>query len=361
MSDIPLVTISILGYNDAETIGEAIRSAALQRYPNLELIVADNASPDSEAAFREDALKKAIVERKRKLGLHCPFRFTRNSKNLGFARGHNEAIRTSRGAFVLLLNSDAILDDRFVERAVRIFAKDARIASLQGKLLRYDVKNHTPATFTADGTRRGIIDTTGLVVLKNRRIINRGQGEADAGQFNRKEEVFGADGAAPVYRRTALEDAKICLGNHCEYFDEDFFSYKEDVDLAWRLRLYGWKTLYVPDMVAWHARTAGESAARSYLKIIKERRKIAGLPKFWSFRNQRLMQIKNELLSLFLKNLPQLTAKEFGSWAYLALFERQTLRVAKDLLVKLPRAYRKRRIIMKNRRAGAAEMAKWFT
>ena len=64
----PLVTISILGYNDADTIERAIQSAALQRYPNIELVVADNASPDGKAAFREDALKKAVVERKRALG-----------------------------------------------------------------------------------------------------------------------------------------------------------------------------------------------------------------------------------------------------------------------------------------------------
>lgn len=355
-----LVTISILGYNDRGTIGAAIRSAALQRYPEIELVVVDNASPDGASGFRREALARAAAERRGILGFGLESRFVQNRENAGFARGHNAVIARSRGEFVLLLNSDAILEEYFVARAVEQFSRDEKIGALQGKVIRYDFSANAPVSQVLGEISHPVIDTTGLVVFKNRRIVNRGQGEADRGQFAALEEIFGADGATPVYRRQALEDVKVCLAGRCEYFDEDFFSYKEDVDLAWRLRLYGWKTLYVPGMLAWHARGSGESAATSWRRIIEERRRIKSLPKLWSFKNQRLMQLKNELVTLVLAHFPRILFKEIGAWLYLVVFERRTLRVLRELIRQAPSAFRKRRIIMARRRVGYGELVKWF-
>ena len=78
------------------------------------------------------------------------------------------------------------------------------------------------------------------------RHLDRGADQADVGQYERIEEVFGASGAAALYRRAMLEDVRV-LG---EYFDEDFFAYREDADLAWRARLLGWSCLYVPTALA---------------------------------------------------------------------------------------------------------------
>ena len=202
-------------------------------------------------------------------------------------------------------------------------------------------------------------------------MINRGQGERDEGQYNKTEEIFGVDGAAPLYRRTALENIKLPIrikfaynshqNSHAyEYFDEDFFCYKEDVDLAWRLQLYGWKSVYEPRAIAYHLRGAGERAVKNYISVALARRKISQFAKFYSFKNDRLMRIKNELPSLFFRHFFSILIKEIGAWLYVLFLEHYTWNSIKALIKEAPNAWRKRKIIMARKRTGAKEMRKWF-
>jgi GT2 family glycosyltransferase len=96
----------------------------------------------------------------------------------------------------------------------------------------------------------GTLDSTGIYFTSAGRHFDRGSGEPAVGRYLAEEEVFGASGAAGFYRRSALEGGRISTG----YFDSDFFLYREDADLAWRLRALGWRCLYVPAAVAWHRR-----------------------------------------------------------------------------------------------------------
>ncbi|MDP3963150.1 MAG: glycosyltransferase family 2 protein [bacterium] len=360
----PLVTISILSYNDEATIETAVKSAALQLWPRIELIVFDNNSKDNTKRLLAGMKERLPGLRSAHLSAHgvenAEFRFhiLESKENIGFAPGHNRIIAMAKGEYVLLLNSDAGLDDNFLKNAMRVFAGDERIAAVQGKLYRLDPDTEEPRVDEA--TKKPIIDTTGLLMLKNRRIINRGQGTPDTGMYDRQEEIFGADGAAPLYRKTSLEDVKICLGARCEYLDEDFFSYKEDVDLAWRLRLAGWKAVYAPDAVGYHQRGSGESAATSYIAIMGERRRLSKLSKYHAFKNQRLMQAKNDMPSLLAKHFFRWFPKEIGSWFYVLAFERYTWRAFGRMLRLLPKMLRKRRVIMKSRKVSAKDMERWF-
>ena len=353
-----LISVNLLTYNGERFIGGCLESVLHQTYSDIELLIIDNASQDKTIHIAQNL----VAQR------HPAFsvRIIQGSKNLGFAVGHNLGIKESKGDLVLCLNQDVILAPDFAAKASAFFknCQDERIGAIQPKLLRLDKDLRTT----------DIIDTTGLAVLKNRRIIARGQGEKDAGQYNAAGEIFGADGAAPVYKRETLEDIKIEHNStpappltkgrgesgSGEYFDDDFFMYKEDVDLAWRLRLFGWKTLYVPEVFAWHARGSGDSAAINYFSIIKERRKISQIAKFLSFRNQRLLQIKNELPGLLFKHLPWFLPKEIGALGYAMLFEKRTFRAIKEIFKLLPSALRKREQIMSRKRIGAGEMEKWF-
>jgi GT2 family glycosyltransferase len=320
-----LVSINILVYNGENFIESCLKSILNQTYPNVEILIIDNASTDNTLSkIKNQRSKVKIIE---------------NKENLGFAAGHNLGIRESRGEYVLCLNQDVILDEDFIKHAVETIEKDDKIGSFQGKLLR--------------GYK--IIDTTGLLMFKNRRVINRGQGEEDKNQY-KAGEIFGVDGAAPLYRRTALEDTKI----NNEYFDEDFFCYKEDIDLAWRMRLYGWEAFYEPKAIGYHLRSAGERAAKNYLSVARERRKIPEYAKFYSFKNQRLLQIKNELPYLFFRNIFAILIKEIGAWSYVLIFEHYILKVIKNLFRQVPNAFKKRKIIMMNKRINAKEMAKWI-
>lgn len=338
----PLVSINLLAYNAEKYLNKCLGAVLGQTYPHLEILIIDNASTDKTRDYLENLPEEPNL------------RIIYNQKNIGFSAGHNQGIRESKGEFVLCLNQDVVLDNDFIQEAIGLFAQDKQIAAVQGKSLRWHLGSMTNK-FSGYQVSH-IIDSTGLVILKNRRIINRGQGDIDQGQYEKTEEIFGADGASPIYRRQALEHIKI----NNEYFDEDFFCYKEDVDLAWRLRLYGWKTFYQPKAIAWHARTAGDSAARNYLTIIKERLEISKFAKYLAFKNQRLMQIKNEQGRLLLKHFPWFLPKEAGSWIFVLLFERYTWRAIRDLFRQMPRAWQKRKIIMSKKKIGIKEMAKWF-
>lgn len=334
----PLVSINLLLFNGKKYIKSCLNSVLAQTYPNIEILVIDNASTDGSV--------KCLNSHIRRFALNSQIRIITNEKNLGFAGAHNQGIENSKGKYILCLNQDVVLDKDFVQQAVKILEKNPKVAAIQGKLLRLD-KKLRPIN---------IIDTTGLVILKNRRIISRGQGRQDGEEYNKEEEIFGVDGAAPIYRREALEDVII----NDEVFDKDFFAYKEDVDLAWRLRLYGWKAWYSPKLLAWHARTSGESAATTFRQIIKERRKINKFSKYVSFKNQRLMQAKNELPWLYIKHLPWILPKEICSWIYVLLFEHYTWKAFKDLFRQLPSAFKKRKITMARKRVGVKEIESWF-
>ena len=130
--------------------------------------------------------------------------------------------------------------------------------------------------------------------------------------------------------------------------------------MAWRLRLYGWKAIYAPSVIAYHERGAGESASRKALDILKERKKISLFAKTISFKNQRLMQIKNEFICLYLKHLPWILWKEIRAWGYIILFEPRILKVLPLMFGQISKAQKQRKIIMKKKRVRAGKIKKWF-
>ncbi len=350
---LPKVNINILTWNGEKYLKPCLDSALAQDYLNFEILIIDNNSQDGTIRIIKNYLRQDSKFKK--------ITFIQNKKNVGFAVGHNQGIKITDGEFVMLLNQDAILTPNFLTKAIKILEKDKDIAALQPKVLKYDFKKNKP---------RNIFDTTGFLMFKNRRIINRGQGEKDKGQYNKQEQIFGVDGAVPVYRRKALEDVKLPTFSQKpearsqkpkdEYFDSSFFCYKEDVDLAWRLRLYGWKAIYAPSVIAYHERGAGESASRKALDILKERKKISLFAKTISFKNQRLMQIKNEFICLYLKHLPWILWKEIRAWGYIILFEPRILKVLPLMFGQISKAQKQRKIIMKKKRVRAGKIKKWF-
>ncbi len=337
----PLVSVNVVTYNALHWLERCFSSLFSQTYSNIAVTVIDNASTDGTPEALRVFLKN-----------HPAMRVISSGSNLGFAKGHNRGIKETNGELVCLLNQDIVLDENFVAECVRVYnaGPTRHLGAIQGKLFRLGPQFE----------KTHVIDTTGLEMLSNRRIVNRGQGEIDGGAYSSEEEIFGADGALPMYVREALEDVRIPTRNGWEYFDEDFFMYKEDVDLAWRLRLFGWNTVFVPSARAWHARGAGEAAARSAFRIIRERRKVPGWSKYYSWKNQRLMQIKNETVKHFFADIVSILWKEIRSLGYIVIFEPKNLKAIPALAAQLSSALRKRSYIMKHKRASTADMKRWF-
>ena len=370
MRENKLVSIVILTYNGEKTIKDCLNSILAQDYQNLEIIVVDNASTDGT---------KEILNRFKNYDLR--FTIIENPKNIGFA-GMNIAIDASRGEYILYLNQDVILDKDFINNAVGLMERDEKTGVAQGKLIRKE------SGISHQELRKKIIDSTGIKIFKSRRMVDRGQGEEDKGQYEKIEEVFGCNGAVSFFRKKCLEDVKISLfhpdpaldageGSHqrdssvavlpqndiggADYYDPDFFMYKEDVDLSWRIRLYGWKIMYCPKAIAYTDRTSKPINEKNGAgQMIKTRRGQKQYVQYYSFKNHRLAMIKNELPSLFFRHLPWILPREIGYWLYVLFFEPKTWPAIKELFKQMPGAWQKRKIIMANKRVGNKEMGKWF-
>lgn len=173
--------------------------------------------------------------------------------NLGFAQANNAGYhRLKEGVeYVLFLNPDVLLAPGALARAEQGMRQDRGVGVLTGRLLGYDFSTSRP---------NGRLDSTGIFRKVYGRWYDRGQGEADRGQFARAEDVPAACGALMFCRREALDQVALAGG---AAFDPGFFLYKEDIELCLRLRQQGWRIRYDPGIMAWHGRGWRQRSAMS--------------------------------------------------------------------------------------------------
>ncbi len=321
-----MVTISLVTFNGLRWLPGCIASLFSQQLTDFELLIIDNASTDGSANW----LRQLAGQDDRIV-------LTESRMNLGFAKAHNRHLLVARGDFVLLLNQDVELDPGFLGHAVSAFDGRPTIAAVQPRLRR----------LAAPGERTDVLDSTGLVMHRDRRVVSRRQGHREGPADLIAGPVWGADGPAPIYRRDALLDARLPSSEGGpEVLDEDFFMYKEDVDLAWRLRLLGWQSWYQPGALAWHARSALGSRGPSPREIAKASLGAPPWVRALSWRNQRLMQLKNERATEVARYLGPIAARELLSLGFMVIADRPRLRSLPELGRMLPRAARKRRVLL---------------
>ena len=233
-----------------------------------------------------------------------------NQKNIGFVKAMNQGIKLSVSRYIMALNPDVILENNYIELLVKALEKNSKLASVTGKLRFYDF---------AKNRKTNIIDSTGLIMKKTRHAYDRGQGENDNRQYDDKKDIWGVSAAAAIYLREALDNVKDKYG----YFDERFFMYKDDVDLAWRLYNKKWKALYVPEATSYHRRGTGIIDPNlSFFKKMHERKNAQSVEmRRLAFRNQRLMQLKNDALISIIKDLYIVIPFIVFSLLYILFFE----------------------------------------
>ena len=342
------VSIHIVAWNSMRYLPDALRSIFEQTYRDFSVIVVDNGSSDGVEEWVRNHFPEVII--------------LRNTKNLGFARAHNQAIALARSIWeksppggeplVLVTNPDIVLTPTFLETMVRAADSHPETGSLGGKLR----KIFSPSSETGQPLYSNIIDTTGLRLYRSRRFVERGAGEEDRGQFDQAGPVFGVSGALALYRLSALEAARY----DDEYFDDDFFAYKEDVDLAWRLQLLGFDARYESNALAYHWRGAYGSEKRGVGKAIRERKIKSPVVNFLSTRNQCLLLIKNdERVNLF-RHLLWILPAELGRFLWVLLREPATLSAYLDCLRLRPKMKTKRAAVFAKRQRSAADIRKWF-
>jgi GT2 family glycosyltransferase len=259
-----------------------------------------------------------------------------SGKPAGFAENNNIGIRQASGEFTFVLNVDAVLTPECIERLVTATNLDFSIGAVSPKILR----------MTSEGVRHNppVYDSAGMTLRANVRHHDRGAGEIDSGQYDQTEFVFGVSGAAAFFKRECLEHLRI----GSQYFDEDFWSYREDADLSWRLQNYGWKCLYMPAAVVYHARTLkpGPRSANSRLANMH------------SVKNRFLLMLNNMAWQTYLQNLLHIIARDIVVIAAVSLREQHSLPGLWFVAKNYRRLLQKRRRIMAHAALDAAPY--WF-
>lgn len=247
------VAIVILNWNGLELLKEFLPSVvANSERPGTRIYLADNASTDASIDFVKTTYGDRIT-------------IIQNSGNYGYAKGYNQALESLSEEYFVLLNSDVEVTPRWIEPIIELMASDPRIAACQPKILSYRQKG----SFEYAGASGGYMDKFGYPFCRGR-LFN--SFEEDQGQYQQKDSIFWASGAAIFIRSDAFHAA----GG----FDEDLFAHMEEIDLCWRLRRMGFDIQACPDSVVYHlggGTLHQMSPQKTYL----------------NFRNNRLILTKN--------------------------------------------------------------------
>lgn len=325
MNERSQAAVTIVTYNSARFIRQCLQCVLAQKPMPDEVVVIDNASSDgTQAILREFENRVRVVY---------------NGENCGFAGGQNQAIRLTSAPWVLVLNPDVRLPPDFLAQTVGAGARETSVGTVCGKLLAMDADLRIPEP--------PVLDSTGIYFTPTMRHFDRGSKEVDTGKYECCEYVFGATGAAALYRRAMIDDISL----DGDFFDEDFFAYREDADVAWRAQLLGWKCLYTPRAVAHHVRSV----------LPSNRRTVSAAVNMHSVKNRWYLRMKNMTPDLYRRHWLPITARDAVIVAGCVLREWSSLRA-------FPLAFRnagkmkiKRREIMRRRRVSDEYLAAWFS
>lgn len=346
---LPKVSVNILTWNGKRYLPELLDSIDAQTFRDFSVRVIDNGSDDGTVQY--------LTENRPDIML------VRNVKNHGFAAGHNQGIRyvldrlgeDKDNRYILIVNQDTILEPSYLERLVAEADVQPQVGALTGKLLRAYGENLNDE-YLRQTVKSERIDSTGLRPNRWRRFTDRGAGEMDEGQYDKERDIFGPSGALAMYRASSLADVAI----DGEYFDENFFSYKEDIDLVWRMQNAGWKARYVPEAKAYHFRGMYGAEKGGVLARIKDRRGKRPFFAALSTRNHWLVLIKNERWWRLILAMPLIIPIELGRVGYMLLFEARLLWVVPSALKLIPKMIKKRWKSKNKKRSKAREIYQWF-
>lgn len=234
------LALHLLSFQGEEYLPYLFASLKKQTFQDWKVYFLDNGSIEPHTSALRQAADQAQV----------PLEFFRSEKNLGFTLGNTLLFEKSRAVaeYVLLLNDDAFIEPDYLEHCVAYLDAHPECAAAEGVILRWNFEN-----LNQNGGRTKIIDTLGFVKKSNFSVNDIGAGETLTASPT-THEVFGVSGCLPMYRISALLKAS----PEKDIFDPTFFAYKEDVDLAFRLRAAGYTAALVAESYGYHRRTYSE-------------------------------------------------------------------------------------------------------
>lgn len=252
------VAIAILNWNGKALLEKFLPDVIKHSAGVAEVCVIDNNSTDGSVKFINSTFTSVRV--------------IQNTENHGFAKGYNDGLKQVDADYFILLNSDVLVTENWIQPVIDLMESDPLIAACQPKLLNYNVRDE----FEYAGGGGGFIDKWGYPFCRGRIFDSF---EKDHGQYNDTREIFWSSGACMFIRAKNFLDA----GG----FDEDFFAHMEEIDLCWRIRNLGFKIMYCPGSTVYHV------GAGTLDKMNPQKT-------FYNFRNNLLLMCKNHAPEFFL-------------------------------------------------------------
>ena len=324
------MTVGIVLHDSAGDIAACLAALAAQARPPDAIVVLDNASSD-------DGLDRAR--------LSMPdARLERLPVNTGFAAAQNRVMALEPADVHIMLNPDCRLAPGFIQRSVEALDSDETIGAISGRLLRF--RAGAPDGGPLEELPGDVLDSTGMVAYRNRRVLDRSSDLPAADRDPHGADVFGTSGAAAVYRRAMLEDVAF----RGEYLDENFFAYREDVDLAWRAQLLGWRCRYVPGALARHRRRVAPG----------RRRRLPAMINRLAVANRWRMIAKNETPGGWRRDWGPIIARDIQILGFCALREQRSLLAIADVVGDAAALRARHRDVMRRRRADDDDVLGWF-
>jgi GT2 family glycosyltransferase len=231
---------------------------------DYKILFGDNSGADlANQRFIEE---QKIINREKINYLHF-------GNNLGFAKAYNKLINQAfsfKAELFLALNPDVLCSKDSIKNLVEAMDKNKTLSSLAPKILVWDFKNKR---------LKNQIDSCGLILKPGLVFKDLRQGENDKNEYKINHQIIGPSGAVALYKLSALERIK----EKGQYFDENFFMYKEDCDLAYRFYLEKLPSKTVINSIFYHDRSV---SGGSLLQRLKSRLKRSKQQRVWSFQGQ---------------------------------------------------------------------------
>jgi GT2 family glycosyltransferase len=338
------IVAHVLSWNGEKYLPDLFASLDAQTKQGLIVRVVDNGSTDASVRYLQEHYSHSLV--------------ARNVKNLGFTGGHNQLFKFTfekwggehlKDKAIVLINQDMILDPRMIEEMENVLLADETVAAVQPKIYRLFAPTNEEEGVGLP-VKSDVLDTTGLELTRSWRLEDRGAGALDAGQYDAQTDIFGATGTIVMYRASALMEVLV----DAEVFDNDYFAYKEDCDLAIRLRRAGFVSRFAPLAKAWHYRGVYGAQHRSLWQRLTDRRGRRPFLAAVSTRNQLLMLVKNLTCGEALQSAPRLLIEEGGRLLYAMIFEGET----RKMMLRSPhlffRALKKRKEVFAKSKVSSA-------
>ena len=252
------VSVIIPNYNGENFLRNCLKTLKNQKC-EFQVIIIDNASSDNSVNY----IKNNYPE----------FNIITNDENLGFAAAVNQGIRASKTDYVFLLNNDTELEENCISNLVRCIETDENIFAVSSKMIQFE--------------NRDLMDDAGdaYTILGWTKKVGNGR---SPDLYNKKREVFSACAGAALYRRNIL--------NEIGYFDENFFAYLEDVDISYRARIHGYKSIYCPEAVVYHHGSGTSGSKHNTFKVKISARNNVYLP----YKNMPWPQLALNIIFLLL-------------------------------------------------------------